>query len=189
MPSRGGSIRPPRRNPTYPLVCYHNSTNPIREITTEIFNPIDVDLEQYQCRCILDLIFMIEVPGVLQYKIYIGNDSDWIYADHFNIGRYSATVTICRNLYNQCFQSILDLGNVTLVVNPHSKRLFPNTIYYYHDIRPAENEDDAALTIRFSNSFPFFDNYYNQLYVSILTCMYVLISIIMYFHRLLVMVY
>ena len=172
-PSSGSSRRPPQPNPTYPLECYHNSTYPIREITTEIFNPIDVDLEQYQCYSVLNLVFIIEVPGVLPYKIYSGNDSDWIYADHFDIGSYNATVQVCRYLDNRCYKSLLDLGSVTFVVEPHSKRLFPNTIYYYLDIRPAEDEDDAALTFRFSSSFPFFDNYYNQLYVSItITVMY-----------------
>lgn len=102
----------------------------------------------------------------MSYKIYSGNDSDWIYADHFDIGSYNATVQVCRYLDNRCYKSLLSLGNVSLVVEPHSKRLFPNGIHYYFDIRPAEDEDDAALTIRFSNSFPFFDNYYNQLYVS-----------------------
>ena len=54
---------------------------------------------------------MIEVPGFLPYKIYSGNDSDWIYADHFDIGRYNARVKVCRDFANECFnQSILDLG-------------------------------------------------------------------------------
>ena len=112
---------------------------------------------------------MIEVPGVLPYKIYIGNDSDWIYADHFDIGSYNATIQVCGlNLQNGCYQNnITSLGSVILVVEAHSKRLFPHgNDYYYLDIRPAEDEDDVALTIRFSNSFPFFDSYYNQVYVS-----------------------
>ena len=137
---------------------------------------------------------MIEVPGVLPYKIYIGNDSDWIYADHFDIGNYNATIRVCRNLQNSCFQNnITDLGSVILVVEPHSKRLFPNgNDYYYLDIRPAEDEDDVALTIRFSNSFPFFDSYYNQVYVSMAkivnSCRILLLYILFSLIRLLAMV-
>ena len=150
----------------YPLECH---AYPISELRTEIFNPIEVDLQKYQCSSILSLIFIIEVRGVLPYRIYVGNDSDWIYADHFAIGSYNATIQVCRNFNYNCYGNPKNLESVTLVVEPHSKRLFPNGIDFYLDIRPAENEDDAALTIRFSKSFPFFDSYYNQLYVSIKT--------------------
>lgn len=108
---------------------------------------------------------MIWVP-VNSHHIYIVNGSNWIYADHFDIGSYETTVDVCVHGQNgQCYGNAKTLGSVRFVVEANSKRLFPHGSNYYFDSRAAY-VDDIALATGVSNSIPFFDNYYSQLYVS-----------------------
>lgn len=153
-----------------PLDCVNY---PISEIQTEIFSPIERDLARYECFSPFPLLYTIHVPTYYPYRFYIIEDSNnWIYADYFDIGNYSANISVClyAGFRYYCFGSSIDLGSVRLIVGPNSKRLFPHGEDYYLDNR-AEDVDDVALAVRVSNSLPFFDNYYNQLYVSRAQCL------------------
>lgn len=143
-----------------PLACSNFS---ISVIQTEIFNPIERDLERYECFSPFTLLYRVYVPG---RSVYITQDYNWIYADFFDVGTYSARVWVCIHARgNSCFGTSILLGSVRLVISANSKRLFPSGIRYYLDSR-AEHVDDIALAVRVSNSLPFFNEYYNQLYVS-----------------------
>ena len=148
-----------------PLDC---TNYPIDEIWTEIFSPIEKDLEKYQCFSPFPLLYTIHIPTYNPSYVHIIEDSNnWIYADYLDVGNYSVNVSVClyAGIKYYCFGSSIDLGSVRLVVEPNSKRLFPYGNNYYLDSR-AEDVDDIALAVRVSNSLPFFDKYYNELYVS-----------------------
>ena len=98
--------------------------------------------------------------------MYIIEDSRWIYADFLDIRSYNATVRVCLHAgRNYCFGTPINLGSVRFIVKTNSKSFFPNGMQYYLDSR-AEHVDDIALAVRVSNSLPFFDENYSQLYVS-----------------------
>ena len=145
---------------------------PISEIRTEIFNPIEKDLRRYDCYSPFTMLYTIYVPtNSPNYFYFIEDSNNWIYADYFDIGEYDTRVRVC--LYSgeryRCIGRSIDLGSVRLIVEPNSKRLFPHGEDYYLDSRAGHegaHVDDISVAVRVPNSIPFFDEYYNQLYVS-----------------------
>ena len=150
-----------------PLDCLNY---PLNEICTEIFNPIELDLRHYECYAPFPLLYTIYVPSISPSYIYvIEGSNNWIYADFLDVGEYNANVRVC--LYSgfrySCFGWTIDLGSVRLIVGNNTKRLFPNGGNYYLDSRADhEGVDDISVAVSVSNSIPFFDEYYSQLYVS-----------------------
>ena len=116
------------------------------------------------------MLYTVYVPTYYPYYFYFVEEfNNWIYADYFDIGEYGMTVRVC--LYagerNRCIGRSIDLGSVRLIVEYNSKRLFPHGEDYYLDSRAGhEGVDDISVAVRVSNSIPFFDENYNQLYVS-----------------------
>ena len=104
-----------------------------------------------------------------RYIYIVEGSNNWIYADFFDIGEYNATVRVCLyvGVRYSCFGWSIELGSVRLIVGANSKRLFPHGGQYYLDSRADhDNVDDISVALSVSNSIPFFNEQYNQLYVS-----------------------
>ena len=92
------------------------------------------------------------------------NDRGAVFADFFAVGSHNLQVDVCNERSGACAETAL---SVTLTVSRHQGRLFPFGSGYLDVARSFA--DDRAYSIIVSRRIPFWNLYYNRIYVSKVT--------------------
>ena len=93
------------------------------------------------------------------------NDRDAVFADHFAVGSHDLQVDVCNERSGACSETAL---SITLTVSRHQGRLLPFGSSYLDVARSFA--DDRAYSIIVPRRIPFWNLYYNRIYVSKLHC-------------------
>ena len=153
------------------IIC-PSSTN---QITVSLFETLTSAVGKFGCRLVTEnnnstgLLFTIEVQGMDELLLteVVG---DMLFVDlGFSPGVLEVMVTVCTEEGNEECDGTeyQDLDNVTITIVAHRDRLFP-----YGDALDDESFRDVldgAVPIVAPERLPFYSNYYNTLYVSLVT--------------------